>query len=140
MSQVGHAARFHIGASLRRHLKPDGGIESTYGDVKSVTAASVGVLWHGIRYPVDKQALVWTRAAYARESGLRMALAPALRRLDEPVRDEIARLMDISGLWVRSVGDRHRNKREIQKLVREIVPQLRGPSRDEHSLARMDAQ
>jgi hypothetical protein len=47
-----------------------------------------------------------------------------LRHLDDPVRDDVARLVDVSGLWVRNVGDRHRNKREIQKLVRDIVPQL----------------
>jgi hypothetical protein len=59
---------------------------------------------------------------------LRMALAVTLRHLDEPVRDEVARLVDLSGLWVRNVGDRHENKREIQKLVRDIVPQLGGRS------------
>jgi hypothetical protein len=40
-------------------------------------------------------------------------------------------LVDVSGLWVRNVGDRHENKREIQKLVRDIVPQLRPRSRAE---------
>jgi hypothetical protein len=59
---------------------------------------------------------------------LRMALAVTLRHLDQPVRDEVARLVDLSGLWVRNVGDRHENKREIQKLVRDIVPQLGGRS------------
>jgi hypothetical protein len=55
---------------------------------------------------------------------LRMGLAVTLRHLDEPVRDEVARLVDLSGLWVRNVGDRHKNKREIQKLARDIAPQL----------------
>jgi hypothetical protein len=32
---------------------------------------------------------------------LRMALAVALRHLDGPVRDDVARLVDVSGLWVR---------------------------------------
>jgi hypothetical protein len=59
---------------------------------------------------------------------LRMALAVTLRHLDEPVRNEVARLVDVSGLWVRNVGDRHKNKQEIQRLVRDIVPQIRpGP-------------
>ncbi len=71
---------------------------------------------------------------------LRMTLAPTLRHLDEPVRDELARLMDVSGLWVRNVGDRHRNKREIQKLVREIVPQLKGQLRPEHTSHEGSAQ
>jgi hypothetical protein len=62
---------------------------------------------------------------------LRMALAITLRHLDEPVRNDVARLVDVSGLWVRNVGDRHENKREIQKLVRDIVPQLRPRSRAE---------
>jgi hypothetical protein len=60
---------------------------------------------------------------------LRMALAVTVRHLDELMRDEVARLVDISGLWVRNVGDRHKNKREIQKLTRDIVPQLGARSR-----------
>ena len=34
----------------------------------------------------------------------RMGLAVTLRHLDEPVRDDVARLIDVSGLWVRNVG------------------------------------
>jgi hypothetical protein len=63
----------------------------------------------------------------------RMGLAVTLRHLDEPVRDDVARLIDVSGLWVRNVGDRHKNKREIQKLARDIVPQLGAQSRAERS-------
>ena len=63
----------------------------------------------------------------------RMGLAVILRHLDEPVRDDVARLVDVSGLWVRNVGDRHKNKREIQKLARDIVPQLGAQSRAERS-------
>ena len=62
---------------------------------------------------------------------LRMALAITMRHLDEPLRDDVARLVDVSGLWVRNVGDRHKNKREIQKLVRDIAPQLHPRSRAE---------
>ena len=58
----------------------------------------------------------------------RMGLTVTLRHLDEPVRDDVARLVDVSGLWVRNVGDRHKNKREIQKLARDIVPQLGVPT------------
>ena len=39
---------------------------------------------------------------------LRMALVATLRHLDEPTRDQVARLVDISGLWVRNIGDRHK--------------------------------
>ena len=63
----------------------------------------------------------------------RMGLAVTLRHLDEPVRDDVARLVDVSGLWVRNVGDRHKNKREIEKLARDIVPQLGAQSRAERS-------
>ena len=55
---------------------------------------------------------------------LRMALTATLRHIDEPVRDEVARLVDISGLWVRNIGDRHKRKREIDWLARDIVPHL----------------
>jgi hypothetical protein len=55
---------------------------------------------------------------------LRMALVAILRHVDEPVRDEVARLVDVSGLWVRNLGDRHKIKREIDRLVRDIVPHL----------------
>jgi hypothetical protein len=40
------------------------------------------------------------------------------------VRDEVARLVDISGLWLRNIGDRHKRKREIDRLARDIVPHL----------------
>ena len=55
---------------------------------------------------------------------LRMALTATLRHIDEPVRDEVAHLVDISGLWVRNIGDRHKIKREIDRLARAIVPHL----------------
>ena len=55
---------------------------------------------------------------------LRMALIATLRHIDEPVRDELAHLVDVSGLWVRNIGDRHKIKREIDKLSRDIVPHL----------------
>lgn len=55
---------------------------------------------------------------------LRMALTATLRHIDEPVRNEVARLVDVSGLWVRNIGDRHKIKREIFRLARDIVPHL----------------
>jgi hypothetical protein len=70
---------------------------------------------------------------FKRAQRFRMGLAVTLRHLDEPVRDDVARLVDVSGSWVRNVGDRHKNKREIQKLARDIAPQLGAQSRAERS-------
>ena len=75
----------------------------------------------------------WPEQARRSAQRFRMGLAVTLRHLDEPVRDDVARLVDVSGLWVRNVGDRHKNKREIEKLARDIVPQLGAQSRAERS-------
>ena len=53
---------------------------------------------------------------------LRMGLVPYLRHLKEPLRNDIARLFEISGLWIRNVGDRHQAKRAIQRIIRRIIP------------------
>src|SRR6478672_11402439 len=37
----------------------------------------------------------------------RMGLAAYLRHLEGPLREDIVRLFEISGLWLRNVGDRH---------------------------------
>ena len=58
---------------------------------------------------------------------LRMGLAAYLRHLEEPLRDDIARLLEISGLWVRNVGDRHQTKRQILQIIRRIIPWLKDP-------------
>jgi hypothetical protein len=55
---------------------------------------------------------------------LRMGLVLYLRRLEEPFRNEIARLFEVSGLWVRNVGDRHYTKRQIQRISRHIIQRL----------------
>jgi hypothetical protein len=44
---------------------------------------------------------------------LRMGLVLYLRHLEEPLRKDVARLVEVSGLWVRNVGDRHHTKRQI---------------------------
>jgi hypothetical protein len=64
---------------------------------------------------------------------LRMALVATLRHIDEPMRDEVAQLLHVSGLWVRNVGDRHKIKRDIDKLARDIVPHL-GRQRNVHDM------
>ena len=55
---------------------------------------------------------------------LRMGLSLYLRRLEEPLRKDVARLFEVSGLWVRNIGDRHRTKRQIQQIIRRIIQRL----------------
>jgi hypothetical protein len=61
---------------------------------------------------------------------LRARLALALRSpvgLTKPLRDELEELFEISGVWVRNVGDRRDVKGKIQQLNRRIIPRLKGP-------------
>ena len=60
---------------------------------------------------------------------LRMGLAAYLRHLERPLRDDVARLFEISGLWLRNVGDRHDTKRQVQRMIRRILPRLNVYSR-----------
>ena len=60
---------------------------------------------------------------------LRMGLAAYLRHLERPLRDDVARLFEISGLWLRNVGDRHETKRQVQRMIRRILPRLNVHSR-----------
>ena len=55
---------------------------------------------------------------------LRMGLVLYLRHLEEPLRKDVARLVEVSGLWVRSVGDRHHTKPQIQRIARRIIQRL----------------
>jgi hypothetical protein len=55
---------------------------------------------------------------------LRMGLVLYLRHL---LRNDVARLFQVSGLWVRNVGDRHWTKRHIQRIIRRIIPRLNLP-------------
>jgi hypothetical protein len=55
---------------------------------------------------------------------LRMGLALYLRHLEGPLRNDVARLFEVSGLWVRNVGDRHRTKRNVQRISRRIIQRL----------------
>jgi hypothetical protein len=59
----------------------------------------------------------------------RMGLAAYLRHLEGPLREDIVRLFEISGLWLRNVGDRHQTKRQIQQIIRRIIPRLKLRSR-----------
>jgi hypothetical protein len=58
---------------------------------------------------------------------LRMGLALYLRHLKEPLRNDVERLVRVSGLWVRNVGDRHQTKRYLQRIIREITRRLNLP-------------
>jgi hypothetical protein len=55
---------------------------------------------------------------------LRMGLALYLKHLEQPLRNDVARLFEVSGLWVRNVGDRHQTKRNIQRISRRIIQRL----------------
>jgi hypothetical protein len=56
---------------------------------------------------------------------LRTGLVLYLRYLEQPLRNDVARLFEVSGLWVRNVGDRHQTKRNIQRICRRIIQRLR---------------
>jgi hypothetical protein len=55
---------------------------------------------------------------------LRMALPIYMRHLTEPLRNDLARLFEVSGLWVRNIGDRRQTKRHIQRISRRIIQRL----------------
>lgn len=59
---------------------------------------------------------------------LRARLALVLRNPPaNPLRDDLTQLFEVSGLWVRHVGNRHETKLQLRRLLRRIIPQLRGP-------------
>jgi hypothetical protein len=58
---------------------------------------------------------------------IRAKLAWVLRRphnLAKPLHGDLQELFQISGLWVRNVGNRHDTKLQVRELVRRIVPRL----------------
>jgi hypothetical protein len=59
---------------------------------------------------------------------LRLALPLYVRRLETPLRSDVARLFDVSGLWVRNVGDRRQTKRSTLQIIRRIISRLRVPA------------
>ena len=52
---------------------------------------------------------------------LRVGLAAYVQDLEGPLRDDIAQLYEITGVWLRNVDDRHEAKRQIQKMIRRII-------------------
>jgi hypothetical protein len=61
---------------------------------------------------------------FRRAQQLRMGLAAHLKDFEGPLRDDVAQLFEISGLWLRNVGDRHDAKRQVQQIIRRIIPRL----------------
>ncbi len=59
---------------------------------------------------------------------LRLALPLYVRNLDIPLRKDIARLFDVSGLWVRNVGDRRQTERSTLQIIRRIISRLKMPA------------
>jgi hypothetical protein len=55
---------------------------------------------------------------------LRMALPLYVRHLKEPLRNDLARLFEVSGWWVRNIGDRRQTKRHIQRISRRIIQRV----------------
>ena len=83
-------------------------------------------LVEGLSYVVRLNDLRTTQHFRARLTGV-------LRRphnLAKPLHDELKELFEISGLWVRNVGNRHDIKLQIQRLIRRIVPRLKIQRRD----------
>jgi hypothetical protein len=76
-------------------------------------AARVKALWRAVR--VDNFRLA---------QRLRMGLGLYLKHLEEPLRIDVRRLFEVSGLWVRNIGDRHHTKRQVQRISRRIVQRL----------------
>ena len=59
---------------------------------------------------------------------LRLPLPMYVRHLKNPVRKDIARLFEVSGLWVRNVGDRRQTKRSTLLIIRRIISRLKIPT------------
>jgi hypothetical protein len=56
---------------------------------------------------------------------LRAGLVAYLKDLKGPLREDLAQLFEITGVWLRNVDDRHKAKRQIYKVIRRLMPRLR---------------
>ena len=57
------------------------------------------------------------------------------------MRDDVVRLFEISGVWVRSPSYGHESKVQVQQLIRRILPRLKRPlarGKFEHGVTRSD--
>jgi hypothetical protein len=69
----------------------------------------------------------------------RARLAWVLRRLPDlakPLHGDLKELFEISGLWVRNVGERHALKLQIQRLIRRIVQRVKIQRRNRRPVRR----
>ena len=69
----------------------------------------------------------------------RARLAWVLRRphdIAKPLHGDLKELFDISGLWVRNVGERHDLKMQIQRLIRRIVQRVKVQRRNRRRVTR----
>ena|SRR5690242_13057004 len=64
---------------------------------------------------------------FRRAQRLRLALPLYVRHLEAPLRNDVARLFEVSGLWVRNVGDRRQTKRSTLQTIRRIISRLKIP-------------
>jgi hypothetical protein len=55
---------------------------------------------------------------------LRMELGLYLKHLEEPLRNDVRQLFEVSGLWVRNIGDRRKIKQHIQRISRRIIQRV----------------
>ena len=72
---------------------------------------------------------------------LRARLAWVLRRrhnLAKPLHGDLKELFEISGLWVRNVGERHALKLQIRRLIRRIIQRVKVRRRNRRPVAAKD--
>lgn len=65
---------------------------------------------------------------FRRAQRLRLALPLYVRHLEGSLRGDVARLFEVSGLWVRNVVDRRRTKRSTLQIIRRIISRLKTPT------------
>ena len=109
-SRVGYRGRIMVARSAAASLlRVSKGLQKGF----RFLAARVKALRHAVR--IDDFRLA---------QRLRMALPLYVRHLKEPLRNDLARLFEVTGLWVRNVGDRRQTKRHIQRISRRVIQRL----------------
>jgi hypothetical protein len=68
-----------------------------------------------------------------------MGLVLHLKHLTQPVRNDVAQLFEVSGLWVRNVGDRRQTKRTTLRISRYVMQRLQPLVADPLSLPSEEA-
>src|SRR5215469_3216573 len=75
-----------------------------------------------------------------REQNLHYSQYNGLRRphnLAKPLHGDLKELFEISGLWVRNVGERHALKLQIRRLIRRIVERIKVGRRNRRPVRRL---